>query len=160
MNPLDDLDPDLNHFNEFKECKFFSQREFNDKFSNSKNSLGIIHINIRSINKNLDEFLAFLSQLSFCFSVVILTETWLMSRSDWLEVEGLNGYHSIRSDRRGGGVSVLVRDDIKSSLINEWCINDDIFESCGVKLFIGKDTYYVMGVYRAPSSNISLARLA
>ena len=154
MNPLDDLDPDLNHFNEFNECKFFSHREFNDKFSNSKNSLGIIHINIRSINKNLDEFLAFLSQLTFCFSVVILTETWLMSRSDWLEVEGLNGYHSIRSDRRGGGVSVLVRDDIKSSLINEWCINDDIFESCGVKLFIGKDTYYVMGVYRAPSSNI------
>ena len=99
MNPLDDLDPDLNHFNEFKECKFFSQREFNDKFSNSKNSLGIIHINIRSINKNLDEFLAFLSQLSFCFSVVILTETWLMSRSDWLELEGLNGYHSILSDR-------------------------------------------------------------
>ena len=46
MNLLDDLDPDLNHFNDFNECKFFSYREFNDKFSNSKNSLGIIHINI------------------------------------------------------------------------------------------------------------------
>ena len=78
-----------------------------------------------------------------------------MSRTDWLELDGLTSFHTIRSDRRGGGVTVLVRDDIKSALIPEWCIYDESFESCGVKLFMGRDVYYIMGVYRAPSSNIA-----
>ena len=56
---------------------------FNDSTSCDKHivnncnfSLKLLHLNIRSINKNFSELCILLQSFSFCFDIIILTETW------------------------------------------------------------------------------------
>ena len=70
-------DPDINFFNDKSETvdtPYFSVDELNslsDKLL--KNSFSILHINIRSLNKNFEKLREYLSLLKRDFSVVALT---------------------------------------------------------------------------------------
>ena len=71
-----DFDADNNFFNEntFQNlnANYFSEEEFKDKLNTQSNNLSfsILHINIRSMNKNFENFKLFLSQCSQKFSMV------------------------------------------------------------------------------------------
>ena len=68
--------------------------------------LTISNYNIRSSNKNIDSFLSLLSSSKVFPDIVVLTETLL---SESVEIEGYKSFHSFRTERRSGGVSVFVR---------------------------------------------------
>ena len=40
-------------------------------------NISVLHINIRSINKNFENFKLFLSDRNFSFSIICFSETWL-----------------------------------------------------------------------------------
>ena len=44
-------------------------------------SVSVLHLNIRSINKNFDNFQLFLSSLNYCFSIICFSETWCNDRN-------------------------------------------------------------------------------
>ena len=73
-------DPDINFFNdksEIVESSYFSIDEFNSTSKKLlKNYFSILHINIRSLNKNFKKLREYLSLLKRDFSVVALTKTW------------------------------------------------------------------------------------
>ena len=74
----------------------------------------ILHLNIRSIKKNFENFKLFLSFLDFSFSVICFSETWFDDLDN--SVYDLPNYiskHQVRSDRRGGGVSIYIHSSIK-----------------------------------------------
>ena len=56
-------------------CKLYEPDHLAVDFP-SNHSLNVIHLNIRSFNRNIDEFKLFLSRVNVNFSVIILTETW------------------------------------------------------------------------------------
>ena len=83
---LSDVDPDLQYLNSvvdtFKHgsSDYYLEDDFNRKckrLSIKPNSFSVIHLNIRSISRNLNAFETYLKNLAHKFTVLGLTETWL-----------------------------------------------------------------------------------
>ena len=55
----------------------------------------------------------------------------------------------------GAGVMVLVDSDLESNLIADLLVDNEIYESIGVKIKINYETYEVIAVYRPQSSSKS-----
>ena len=74
-------DPDSNYFNtEIKnfDTPYLIPEECHSQFKNHMSyGLSFLHINIRSINKNFQNFKLFFSTLGFTFSVICFSETRL-----------------------------------------------------------------------------------
>ena len=101
MELLDHVDPDINVFNEINKsnsCFNNNVRSMNNAFcSNNKTDLNVICYNIRSCNKNFDEFLVYIDSIKLKFDVIILVETWLTPRKLPLySLEGYTGFHSVK----------------------------------------------------------------
>ena len=133
-------------------CRYFS---INDQIGLPSSSLNIIHLNVRSANSNLDEFFLLLSEMKLSFHIIILTETWLRSTDEWIDIPGYHAYHNIRSNRKGGGVSILVSNSIASNAVPNLTLSNDIFENVGITLKINNILIYIIGTYRIPSSSIN-----
>ena len=106
-----DIDPDLNYINHTnKTCSYYTINEFNKDYFNynqRKNYLSLFHTNIRSSSQNLK---CYLSTLNIDFSIIGLSKTW--GKQDTIDLRNLPGYihhHYIRSDKRGGGVSLSIK---------------------------------------------------
>ena len=72
MPVVDTIDPDQNYFHSSNMCIFEHLHSINDKLPKS-NSMNVIHINIRSCNKNLNELLAHLNSIKPKFHVIVPT---------------------------------------------------------------------------------------
>ena len=75
-------DPDVNFFNanfENLNTPYLFPEDFNSAYENesSSNYLSILHLNIRTIKKNFENFKMFLNSISFTFSIICFSETWL-----------------------------------------------------------------------------------
>ena len=98
-------------------CTDSSIEQFNENFSSSNSKLFLINFNIQSFNSKIDEFLLFLDELIRFPDIIILTETWLTGEN-FAEIEGYTGFHCNRQEeRRGGGVSVFVKNDLKAKFV-------------------------------------------
>ena len=115
----------------------------------------VIHINIRSCNKNFDEFIMFLNQTGLQYSVIVLTETWLTEDSSWQEVLGFKSYHSIRRGKAGGGVTILVNDSCRSTKIDQMSINSPRAEILTIGVETRNESFTVFGVHRLRLSSVS-----
>ena len=81
--------PEEAYFKYFDDCQYYDLNSINNNIdTNTPKSMNIIHINIRSARKNLDEFLINLES-------IILTETWLNSQEDFNEIRGYKSFHLI-----------------------------------------------------------------
>ena len=108
----------------------------------------ILHQNIRSFNKNFDQFSAFIDSLNRKVDVFVFSETWFKS-DNCTDIAGYVGYHSCRNDRTGGGVSVYVRSEIKSNFREELSDVTDLLETCVVDISPNgsNEKITVVGVY-------------
>ena len=122
----------------------------------SNENFNVIHINIRTVNSNLDEFLGYLNRINKDFHVIVLTETFLKCESDWIDIPGFNAFHSIRTKKDGGGCTILVDSSLESNTIPNFCIVDEVFESVAVEIKMNMSSHTVLGVYRPPLSSLSL----
>lgn len=94
-NYNDSYDPDVNFINLRKHqglCNYYNEEEFNTFSGNLfnegyKNTFSTFHLNIRSLPKNYDLLVQYLSILNHAFSVLALSETWLN--------DDIASYHSI-----------------------------------------------------------------
>lgn len=85
-----------------------------------KSHLRLFYLNARSIRKKgkFDELKCILRSLPNIIHVILLTETWISSETQALELR-LNNYthyYNYRTDARGGGVSAYIHNDLKHSL--------------------------------------------
>ena len=141
MNQINDIDPDLNFAND-AECSYFTSQNIHNILNN--NMLNIFHVNIRSCHKNLDGLILLLGNLRVYFSVLILSETRLDSEDDFHEVPGYKSFHCVRRDRRGGGVSILVRSNLSDTLVPQLTCVGPSFESLGVTLTLSTAKYTII----------------
>ena len=95
--------PEEAYFNYFEDCQYFDLNSINNYIdTNTSKSINIIHINIRSARKNLDEFLINLERTKTKFQVIILTETWLNNIVKKILIKSLVTNLFIRSDQKRG----------------------------------------------------------
>ena len=148
------LDPD-ELFNSLNQPCTYYQLDDMDNLDNADcNSLGVIHINIRSLHKNLDEFMLKLDIIKCKFDVIILSETWFETHDESFQLQGFNAFHSIRHDRKGGGVTALVRNHLAAYSISDLTCSDSVFESIGICITMSKNIY-IVGTYRPPSCSLA-----
>ena len=101
---------DEDHENYLKndaQYQLYNSVTFNDELSVKLNlnsfSLNIIHLNIRSISKNYDNFIAHLASVDLEFDLVCLSETWNRKLDTNIYFPNYASYHVFRENRRGGG---------------------------------------------------------
>ena len=83
FSSLPSLDPDQNYFNEniyHINSNYYLESDFNKLYQKQyKNSDGIslVHVNIRSLLKNMNNFELYLDGLEIDFNVIGVSETWI-----------------------------------------------------------------------------------
>ena len=113
-------DPDVNCYNDVftLDTQYLAADKFQRNFKPfSKQSLSILQLNIRSINKNFEAFLQFYLSLNFNFSIVCFSETWAndinIHKSSTFQLPNYNTEHQIRkSGLGGGGVCIFIHDSL------------------------------------------------
>ena len=69
-------------------------------------------MNIRSIPQNLNNFVTYVHNLKIDFDVIGLTETWINeANTNLYNIEGYVQRDIYRKEKRGGGVSLYVKED-------------------------------------------------
>ena len=135
------------------ECQYYS---INSELNINNENLNVIHMNIRTVNSNLDEFLGALKTMNKDFHVIVLTETYLKSEHDWIDVPGFNAFHLTRTRTVGGGCTIMVDSSLECSLLPNLCIESELFESVAVEIKTYQSYYTILGVYRPPLSSLRL----
>ena len=161
QDPFEDIDADLNHFDQLfpsfrasTENQYFHSTRFNSNFNgNNPSDLAIFHVNIRSLNRNGDALIAYLSTLHLKFNIICLTETWMNENSIDNFFPNYNSYMSTRQNRVGGGVAIYVNKQLKSSLIHELTSNTEHIESVFINISCSDKKILIGTIYRPPNSN-------
>ena len=141
----------------YLEDSFNAQR---DKLLVNKDSLSLLHFNIRSCQKNFPEFQNYLCNLDISFSIIGLTETWFSdSNFTGFKYDDYTVLSKHRTNRIGGGVSLLIKDGIPYSDRNDLSIFNNNIESLFIeidKTVFQTNKNVVIGIiYRPPNTNIN-----
>ena len=99
----DKTDPDKNFFNDKLQqidSPYFSVENFiaiSEQLN--KDNFSILHLNIRSLNANIDNFREFLGSLNGNFSVIVITESWYDETANENSLLSLDNYYSVHQAR-------------------------------------------------------------
>ena len=128
--PLIDSDPDVQFYN--SQCNnslhyrdYYLEDSFNNKVSDLNLSTGclfMVHMNIQSTVKNLNEFDLYTNNLNQEFPIIALSETWLKDHNcDRYGIDGYNAEHNCRRNRGGGGVSFHINLILAVTVVSDRC---------------------------------------
>ena len=153
-----DIDPELNHFSQLYpelsstyKSDYYDIPKFNTIFSNNSKDLSLIHINIRSLFHKIDHLQALFDQLIVNFDVICFTESWLNdSNKNLVNMSGYLGFHSLRINRMGGGISMYVRDKFKIKIIHNCTVSNFNLETLFLSLIIDSQHFTIATVYKPP----------
>ena len=142
--------------NSLHESKYYTPLEFNDRFTDSPENISLLHINLRSLNRNFEYFENLLYSIKFNFSVIGISETWLHNNSP--QLFNIPNYTLIRADRqerRGGGVAFYIADNLKYKI--RYDIKFEQAEVLFIEVINDQLKNVVIGlIYRPPNSNFEL----
>ena len=105
---------------------------FSQKFSNSS-CLSFLHVNIRSLSRNLCGLTNLLVNVKHNFSVIGISETWLQNSSHSVDIDGYTFVHKHRPDKVGGGVGLYITSELDYKLRDDLAFAD---QQCFESLFI------------------------
>ena len=77
---------------------------------------------------------------------------------EYFHINGYEGVHTCRSDRRGGGVAIYIKEALKFSKRESFSFEEkDLFECVSVNVHLNdRKTVNVMCMYRTPKTNIDI----
>lgn len=167
--PIFDSDPDLQYFNDttyintIMKCEYFLEHSFIKKCQNTNvttDAFSVVHLNIRSLGRNINEFQAYLSTINFNFSFIGLTETWLStSNANLYDLKGYKHVYKCREEKKGGGVSLFVINDMDIKVREDLSVIDSHIEALFVEVSRDincLDKSFIIGVvYRPPNTDIN-----
>ena len=135
-----------------------SEAEFEAKFSKSScadTSFKLIHINIRSLNANIDRLKQLLVLLNCQFHVIVLSEIWSYSVERYSRaLSDYNFIYELPFQGSVGGVAMYIHksilftrlsDKLSSSALNK---NESLF----IEISFKQEKLIIGGIYRHPSS--------
>ena len=138
LTQSDSLDPYI-HFNAREiPCDYFIENQFNEMLKHEQYSdadFSLLHLNIRSLQRNINNLTNLLSSLEINFSIVGISETWLSDSFRSVDIDGFRFVHKYRQSRPGGGVGLYVSNDIEFKEREDFCFSDvDIAESLFIEV--------------------------
>ena len=127
----------------------------------SKNSFSVLHLNIRSINKNFEAFTEFYSKLNYIFSVICFSETWAseenINKNSTFQLKNYNVIHQVRNSRKGGGLCIFIHESLCYKLRKDLSINSEAIESLSIEISNKKASNLIFNaIYRPPTGDIKV----
>jgi hypothetical protein len=141
-------------------CKYYHSDLNNIKLSNKTNhiDLGLLHLNIRSIPRNLNTLIPILHSSKLEYNIIALSETWL--KQDNVDSYGIAGFkheYLVRDTKAGGGISMFFKDSLNYKLREDLTHIDSHIEMLWVELdkkSLNTEKNVIMGtIYRIPGSD-------
>ena len=155
------LDPDSNFLNDLN-CDFYTESSVNSMLRRNNQSqsdpcLSFMHLNIRSLGRNLSQLQNLLATINNKFSVIAISETWLQDLTHHVDTDGYSFVHNYRCDKTGGGVGLYIACEFEYRIRDDLRFNDKkLAESLFVEIDNPKGKNYIAGViYRPPSQNVA-----
>ena len=162
---FEEIDADLHHFNDLHpglatttQSEYYLYNNFNDMCPADGKAFILIHYNIRSLLPKLDEIKSEISNLNCEFDIICFTESWLSESTVNLAIfEGYANYNTMRNGRRGGGISVFVKERFKCKKLTNVSYCSDHVESLFLEVKYNDDYTVLVGVlYRPPANTADL----
>lgn len=114
-------------------------------------SLKSFHANMRSARNKLDALEVLLSELKIRCHAIMLTETWYENNDVPFSAVGYNTYNLNRQSGRGGGVAILITEDLKCELMPSFTCSTRDIEIITLQC---KQIVFTT-VYRPPDGNVT-----
>ena len=169
---LNHIDPDNNYYNDGEidttHFKSYSIDEFKERNFDTSNYLNIMHHNCRSILSpdKLDKYENFLDLLGDPFDIIGLSETWFKDDNVNIPILKDYKYNHVYATRpldrdciskdRGGGLSLLIRENISFIKRDDLSIMTPCMELLFVEINFNTQKYLIGVTYRIPNTNINL----
>lgn len=112
----------------------------------SGKEFSIIHMNVRSMAKNFDEFRLFLLHVAVKFDVVVLTETFETASLEMFHIDGYNVCYNEGDYNRNDGVVVYLRVGIEYNAKTVQMVDTKMLEID----INAKEKLKITAVYRSP----------
>ena len=158
----DSQDLDENFFNtfNFKDSQYFTSEESTRNLNNfGKRSFSVLHLNIRSLQKNLDSLFNLLMTLKFEFKVICITETWCSDNSmnhNLFKLPQYKSIHQVRRTGKGGGIAVFLHESLTFNVRHDLSVNNADIEALCVEIINKKSNNIVINTqYRQTSGNFN-----
>ena len=74
----------------------------------NKDNSSILHLDLRSLNGNIDNFREFLASLNENFSVIVLRKSWCKETANQNSLANLDNYNSVHQTRNNIKVVVFI----------------------------------------------------
>lgn len=133
------------------ECNYYDCTAFNKMYKKSKRQFSAVHMNTRSLKNKVDTVEALLHSVNAKFDAIIFTETWLTSSDSPPKFHSYKCESLVRQEKRGGGVAIYIKDNLRYQIIDEFTRIDENIESLVIKI----SNTVVVALYRPPSGNIA-----
>lgn len=136
---------------------YYTENSFYSSFRNKQSFFGLglnaqsLPAKFNQLTNTLDEFYRNDMQIS-CLAI---QETWNISNAN-LKIPGFNFFSKTRSNSRGGGLGVYIRDVYPSQIFPEFCLFiENVYESVAVKVHTpdGK-SFVIISLYRPNQHNL------
>ena len=133
--------PDVNFYDNISslESNYLTPSKIDKNFKNfSKESFSVLHLNIKSMNKNFEAFQDFCKSLNTKFTIIRFTETWAndsnINQDSLFQLEGYIPVHQIRKCCKGGGIVIFIRDALLYKLRSGLIINFEDMKSLSIEI--------------------------
>ena len=134
-------------------CDYLDVSDVNSLRHTDKDLL-ILQLNIRGLLSKQDSLKQLLTEFKVLPDIVLLCETWLKKdTAGKLDMPNYKCYHKHRIDRLGGGVSVLVKQKLRSRERSNLVVTTNLFEYNVVELKMNTNNILIVSGYRPPNSN-------
>ena len=96
----------------------------------SDNDFSVLHVNIRSVQKNFENLKFLLSQLNYTFKVVCLSETWCKEGKSIPQLENFNlVFQNRQTTKKGGGFLIFIHNSLNFTKTSATAIDHIITNS-------------------------------
>jgi hypothetical protein len=115
IGPSDDDFNILPKCNVLDDIDTLSETFLNNVHGNDSSSFVIINQNIRSYNKNFDQFLVFLNEIKSRVHCIVLTETWLSNEQEPAQIDGFNVFKTVDNLNQNDGIVIYLHQSTLST---------------------------------------------
>jgi len=153
INPIEILPDDFS-----SDCRYYNMLETSNIFQSCcKNALSIVHINIRSLAKNLPLLEAFIYQLNHSPDIIAISETKLRSTTPANFGYNVNiyGYNFVHADTEtnAGGVGFYIKEGVDFNILPNFGIDSSDCENLWIEVKLHNTKCAIGVVYRHPAPN-------
>ena len=122
----------------------------------TKNDLSVLQINIRGLLNKQNDLLNLANRLTgkTKLDIMILQETWLtQSNKHLVNILGYRHYMQHHTGKKGGGVSLLISNELTSQKCENLCHNESYLECCTIEVKLPLLKLIVSSVYRPSNTD-------